>query len=161
MRKLEQDYDYREAAKRLLRVGFHARCNPVNRQAKELSAGEKGLLQCLFVQKEATAAGKLGKLMGIRSGGVANLLNSLEKKGLVQRTMSPDDRRSVLVTISDAGCRLVEEKQREVLSATERLLARMGKENTEEFLRLLELFARTGDELLQEETDREGGEALC
>ena len=153
---MEQEYDFREAAKRLLRVGFHAKKNPVNRQAKELSAGEKGLLQCLYVRKEPTTAGNLGKLMGIGSGGVANLLNSLEKKGLVQRSMSPDDRRSVLVTISDAGCVLVEEKQQEVLTATERLLERMGRENTEEFLRLLELFVRTGEELTQEESEWEG-----
>ena len=92
-----------KAAERLLKTTIGFRKNPVNKQARELSFGEMGLLNYLFWENKGVTAGSISRMMGIGSGGVANLLNSLEKKGYIHRVINLMDRRSVLVSISEEG----------------------------------------------------------
>ena len=98
--------------------------------------GEFGVMRCLYENRTSMAAGELSRTMDIGSGGVANLLNSLEKKGYISRTMNPADRRGIIVQLSDAGNQLIEEKQREALDMTAGLLTRLGREDTEELIRI-------------------------
>lgn len=135
-----EDY-YRQAAGQLLDAVAGIRKTPLNKNARELSFGELGLLNCLSRHADGITAGGLSRTIGIGAGGVTNLLNSLEKKGYVQRTMSPSDRRSVLVSISDTGRALVAAKQEEALSLTGEMLRRLGQEDTDELLRLVRRIA--------------------
>ena len=128
---------YRESAKEVLSLIMGGRKNPINKNAKDLSFGEMGLLNILAWNKEEFTAGKLSRYTGVGTGGIANLLNSLEKKGCVERTMNPEDRRSVIVSITDTGRALVKEKQEEVLSQTESMLRMLGREDTEELIRIM------------------------
>ena len=145
-----QDRDFfSDAADQVLRITLPSKRSPLNRQARELSNGEKGLLHVLAFQQEGISAGALSRMMGIGSGGVANLLNSLEKKGYVQRQMSPTDRRSVLVSISESGRALVQEKQKEVHAFAEETLSRLGRKDTEEFLRILRRITEISNELCE------------
>ena len=41
--------------------------------------GEVGMLRCLYLKNDTMSAGELSRIMDIGTGGVANLLNSLEK----------------------------------------------------------------------------------
>ncbi len=147
---MSNDRYFQDAALTLLGILTCNRKNPVNQKTRELSFGEMGLLHCLSQQEDAVTAGELRRMIGIGAGGVTNLLNSLEKKGYVQRMMSPADRRSVLVLISAAGKELVEEKQNLILSFYTELLSRMGHDDTEEFLRILKRMNGIGEELYRE-----------
>jgi DNA-binding MarR family transcriptional regulator len=53
--------------------------------------------------------GKLGARLMVHPAAVTNAIGKLEQRGLVQRSMSPDDRRVVLASITDPGRALVEE----------------------------------------------------
>jgi DNA-binding MarR family transcriptional regulator len=49
------------------------------------------------------SAGELAKMSELSSGAMTNRLDRLEKAGLVERLADPDDRRGVLVELTEAG----------------------------------------------------------
>jgi DNA-binding MarR family transcriptional regulator len=53
--------------------------------------------------------GKLGIRLMVHPAAVTNAIGKLEQRGLVRRSMSPEDRRVFLATITDAGLSLVDE----------------------------------------------------
>ncbi len=67
--------------------------------------------------------GKLAKHLGLSSGAMTNRLDNMEARGLVRRLDDPDDRRGVIVELTDAGQRLWEDSvgaqaQKEALVAS-------------------------------------------
>lgn len=67
--------------------------------------------------------GKLAKHLGLSSGAMTNRLDNMERRGLLRRLDDPDDRRGVLVELTDAGQQLWEESvgaqaQKEALVAS-------------------------------------------
>ena len=53
--------------------------------------------------------GKLGARLMVHPAAVTNAVGKLEQRGLVRRSMSPEDRRVVLATITGDGRDLVDE----------------------------------------------------
>jgi len=53
--------------------------------------------------------GKMGTRLMVHPAAVTNAIARLEQRGLVERQMSPDDRRVVLATITPAGLALADE----------------------------------------------------
>lgn len=53
--------------------------------------------------------GKLAKRMDLSSGAMTNRLDRLEQAGLIRRLPDPDDRRGVLVELTDEGRRLYQQ----------------------------------------------------
>jgi len=53
--------------------------------------------------------GKMGERLMVHPAAVTNAISRLEQRGLVQRQMSPDDRRVVLAVITPAGRALADE----------------------------------------------------
>jgi DNA-binding MarR family transcriptional regulator len=62
-----------------------------------------------FTRAGSLPMGKLGVRLMVHPAAVTNAISKLEQRGLVLRTMSPDDRRVVLATITSAGRSLAEE----------------------------------------------------
>lgn len=56
----------------------------------------------------ALTPGRLNESLMLSSGAMTNRLDRLEQKGLITRTHSPEDRRSVQVQLSDEGQALTE-----------------------------------------------------
>ena len=53
--------------------------------------------------------GKLAKRLDLSSGAMTNRLDNMESRGLIRRLDDPDDRRGVLVELTDEGKRLWDE----------------------------------------------------
>lgn len=64
-----------------------------------------GQYKCLFLLEEAGTLPqkKLGQILEIRSTSLSELLAKLEKKGYIQRTPSPQDKRAYFITVTPAG----------------------------------------------------------
>ena len=71
---------------------------PINKAQK----GE-ALALIFLAQKNVTSPTALAQEMGISSARVAVLLTSLENKGLVVRSIHPNDRRKITLTLSETG----------------------------------------------------------
>ncbi len=159
VRILDDEMYFREAAEKLLRLLAESQKKPVHQNARDFSVGEMGVLRCLCLKEEPMSAGELSRAMAIGSGGVANLLNVLEKKGYVQRTMNPDDRRSVRVSLSASGRELVECKGEEAMRMTVGLLTRLGREDTEQLVRIYQKMLDIYENYLRSSDWQEGKKA--
>jgi DNA-binding MarR family transcriptional regulator len=74
--------------------------------------------------------------------GMTQLVTRLERDGLVRRTASTDDRRGVLVGITDAGRELVERRRAERAAALQELLGRLDRPDQEVIANALPALAR-------------------
>jgi DNA-binding MarR family transcriptional regulator len=72
-------------------------------------AAYEALRLLAFTRTGSLPMGKLGARLMVHPAAVTNAIGKLEQRGLVRRSMSPDDRRVVLATITDDGRMLVEE----------------------------------------------------
>ena len=72
-------------------------------------AAYEALRLLAFTRAGSLPMGKLGARLMVHPAAVTNAIGKLEQRGLVQRSMSPDDRRVVLASITDPGRALVEE----------------------------------------------------
>ena len=61
----------------------------------------------------------------LTSGGMTGRLDRLENRGLVRRSPDPDDRRGLLVTLTDDGLELVDRAVEVGLTAQQQVLARL------------------------------------
>ena len=66
-------------------------------------------LRVLHLSDRRVSAGELSELLLRSTGGVTQILDRLERRGLVERSSDPSDRRKVLVAPTDAGARLAKE----------------------------------------------------
>ncbi len=74
-----------------------------------LSQGEyKVLLQLAVAPSGRRSAGDLSRALLLSTGGMTNRLDRLEGAKLIRRLPDPDDRRGVLVELSEAGTRLID-----------------------------------------------------
>ena len=62
-----------------------------------------------FTRSGSLPMGKMGVRLMVHPAAVTNAIGKLEQRGLVQRSMSADDRRVVLATITPAGRALADE----------------------------------------------------
>ena len=152
---MESEKYYREQAEWLLKLVFQPRKRPVDKKTADLLRGEKAVMLYLYDHEEGVTAGKLSKALEIGSGGIANLLNALEKKELIIRTMCREDRRKIIVTLDPKGREDITAQRREVLDSTEEMLRRLGKKDTSELIRILGRMTEIGNEIcLEREGDK-------
>ena len=149
---MEEERFYESAAEQLLQTMLRTRALPMRRRAMSLPQGEKGVLLYLFDREgRVTTPGEISRDLGVGSGGVANALNALERRGYVTRAASPADRRRVVVTISETGRELIRQRRREALESTAALLKALGREDAEDLLRLSRRIAEIGNALREPE----------
>lgn len=72
-------------------------------------AAYEALRLLAFSRAGALPMGKLGARLMVHPAAVTNAIGKLEQRGLVRRSMSPEDRRVVLASITEEGRALVEE----------------------------------------------------
>ena len=86
-------------------------------------------------EKRSTSVKELGRILYLDSGTLTPLLKKMENKGLLTRRRSPDDERSLIVSLTEAG----EALQDRALEAPSRasLCLRLEPEETKELNRLL------------------------
>jgi DNA-binding MarR family transcriptional regulator len=72
-------------------------------------AAYEALRLLAFTRSGSLPMGKMGKRLMVHPAAVTNAITRLEQRGLVERRLSPGDRRVVLATITAAGRTLAEE----------------------------------------------------
>ncbi|MDI2129660.1 MarR family winged helix-turn-helix transcriptional regulator [Yinghuangia seranimata] len=108
----------------------------------DLTAPEYMVLAVLAVRTEVPGLTlrQLQPLVMYSSGGMTHCVDRLEKKSLIERRPHPDDRRAVLVCLTDDGRARAEEAMRTRLGALEELLTPLSgddRRTVDHALRLL------------------------
>ena len=119
----------------------------LNRTVLDSIRGEYGVLRYLMYVEDGITAGELTSQLHVVPGRMTDILKSLESKGFILRKQGVEDRRKVIVSITDDG-RQEAIKMREYISREYRgMFDILGREDTEELIRLLKIvLAYPGDE---------------
>lgn len=128
--------DYRKMAIDLFQCMKIMRQGPAKR-INEMSQGEMAMLGFLSFEKEETTPTELSEQFNLSTARVANTLNSLEKKGYVQRIHDLNDRRKVIVRATELGLKISIDRYEEALVSAEQLLQSLGEKDASEYIRIM------------------------
>jgi DNA-binding MarR family transcriptional regulator len=106
-----QDMEPYEVTARLSRIALHvARVQEESFGRYGLNRGEVGVLAALRFAgpKQQLSPTRLFKGLMLSSAGITSRLDRLEERGYVKRSRHPDDRRGVLVELTDSGRHVLE-----------------------------------------------------
>ena len=103
------------------------------------SHGEMFVVHQLMLHGTMTPS-LLADALHATSGRVSTLLSAMERKGLVERRPDSDDRRVVLVSLTDAGRERGRASMDEARAAVEWIFSQMGERRTREFVDLVDEF---------------------
>ena len=74
----------------------------IEEEGIKLSPGQTGIMLVLE-NRGQTTMGDLSQTLEIDNAAITRLVDKLEKQHLVERTINPDDRRQILITITEKG----------------------------------------------------------
>ena len=137
----DQDMADLQVTARLARLGRHVAMRDEEVFGRlELNRGEVGVLSALRVAgpPHRLSPTGLGKGLMLSSAGVTSRLDRLERRGLVARLPDPDDRRGVIVELTDRGRELVDSAVRANIASGRQLLSRLEPDE----IKTLELLLR-------------------
>jgi MarR family transcriptional regulator, lower aerobic nicotinate degradation pathway regulator len=89
----------------------------------------------------------LARTIGFDTSTIAGVIDRLESRGLLRRSMSKSDARVRLVTLTDQGRELLETVMPSVNRAQERMLAPLSRAERKEFMRMLCKLVATNNDL--------------
>jgi len=95
----------------------------------------------------------LARAIGLDTSTIAGVVDRLEARGLMQRTVSPDDKRVRLLTLTTEGEALLDAINPAMLRAQERILEPLPKRERTEFMRMLRLLVTANNELSRAPSD--------
>jgi len=128
---------------RLARIGGHlARRQEAVFEQFGLNRGEVGALSALRVSgpPHQLSPTRLGKGLMLSSAGITSRIDRLERRGLVRRLPDPDDRRGVIIELTELGIQTVDDAVRAVSASDHDLVERLDTDEIrilEELLRKL------------------------
>ncbi len=96
----------------------------------------------------AASVAEIAAQMGVSVPAVSRTLRSLQAKALIERTIDEDDRRSVRVTITEAGREQLRENMTRVVAALNRILAVFTEDEMRTIARLYGKFAAATEKQL-------------
>ena len=107
-----------------------------------LGRGEVGALSALRIAgpPHRLSPTRLGKGLMLSSAGVTSRIDRLERRGLVRRLPDPDDRRGVIVELTDQGLEIVDAAVAALAISDRDLIERLGPEEVAQFEALLRKF---------------------
>jgi MarR family transcriptional regulator, organic hydroperoxide resistance regulator len=129
--------DYKALANELVNNMMKSPKMQFQKKVDDLSQGEKRILGYLTFWKDRVASGELSEKLFLSTPRVASALNSLSKKGFIERNRDENDKRIVIVSITEAGKSFVMEEHEEAISMLEKTLRRLGEKDAKEFVRIL------------------------
>lgn len=129
--------DYQALAEELMGSMYILRQAKPHKQLNRSMQGECFVLQYIAHHGDSVQPSEISNIMGISSARIAAVLNVLGRKGLITREFDPDDRRKVLVNLTENGKAKATAQTREVLDKTIVMLKLLGEEDAKEFVRLI------------------------
>ena len=130
--------DYYELAKEMLgKMQLLYRLKS-QKDINETMRGEAFVLNFIEEQDSAVLPGEIGSEMCVSSARIATALNSLEKKGLITRQIDPNDRRKILVCITQKGKELAKRHKNGIINVVKSILEQLGEHDAKEYVRILD-----------------------
>ncbi len=137
-------YDLRQSLGFLLRENSRM---AVQLAESSFAAGSLGFSQwlTLFLLSKGlvSSVGDLARALRMNTGGVTRLVDQLERRGLVERQRSLQDRRSVLLMLTCAGGQAAQQSLPRLLSMWNDVLDEFGHDDARQLIKLLSRLSST------------------
>ncbi len=106
-------------------------------------------------------AADLSDMLELSRPSITRILNDLEHRGFITRSIDKKDRRSIRIELTQAGAEALEKANRRILGIAERLVVSLGETDTDKLIELMDRLAEIYRELLEErrgESDEQNSE---
>lgn len=138
-----------EAERELMQMMLKNRHGAFSKIEKS-SKGASIVIKVLERLGEPTNPKYLADTSNLSTARIAAVLNNLEKRGLVIRTMDPDDRRRINVSLTEAGKKAAKSEKQEMRAKIIQVFELMGEEDTKKYLELTAKFVGYSQKLSAE-----------
>lgn len=128
--------DYRELANEIVLDMLQDSGNNNRVETEPFSSGEMKMLGSLLLFKDGMTAGELCQKMNVSTARIAQILNTLEKKGSVCRKANSADKRVVYAYLTEEGREFAKKRYDDFVVFVSRLFSSLGEEETKEYIRL-------------------------
>lgn len=133
--------DYKDLALEFMEVMHQTRKRSISKQLDDSMRGEHFVLNYVSEHEGNVIPSDISNEMGISSARIAAALNGLEKKGLVIRSIDPQDRRRILIDMTDSGREQVKTHSQRVLDTSISMMEHLGEEDAKNYIRILKRMA--------------------
>lgn len=128
--------DYRELAAELMQCRREMdRCRGKQQKNQEVR-GELHVIYFFMEIEDHASPGELSDFCGVSTARMASILNSLEKKGLLLRSMDEKDHRKLIVRLTEKGVAYGTERRNEFLRDMAQMLEALGEHDAKEYIRI-------------------------
>ena len=103
----------------------------------EVSKGEMAVLMYLMNEEDGVCASVISRFFKINTSRVAAILNSLSKKGMVQRQADSNDKRKIHIYLTEEGQAYTKQKVEILLSYMSEVLRYLGENDAREYIRIM------------------------
>ncbi|MDR2798649.1 MAG: transcriptional regulator [Treponema sp.] len=120
-----------------------------------LSITELSALGCISTYSEKNCSATehtthhaMHKTVAVSKAAVSHMLGSLEKRGYIQREIDKENRRKIIITLTNKGKVAVDKAGKDLDEFMSLIIARFGEKDTETFVGLLNQFEEVVDEVV-------------
>jgi DNA-binding MarR family transcriptional regulator len=125
----------------------------LNSGGEGLSAAELSALGCIEQgggkdcgAGDHTAHHAMHQTLAVSKAAISQMLGSLEKRGYILREIDRDNRRKIIITLTQKGKAAVDESEKALDVLMTHIITRFGEADTRHFIDLLRRFAELADE---------------
>lgn len=141
--------DYNDLANEYLKVMFLMRGRNTQKQIDESLNGENFVLSYVFERNGNVIPSDISNAMGSTSARIATILNNLEQKGFISRMIDTDDRRRIIVNLTDKGKEHVHEQNQKRIDFITNMLKYLGENDAKEYIRIMKkLVGKTPEDFM-------------
>lgn len=133
--------DYNKLAAEFLGNMGVVRKAKMQKNINEALQGEGPVLHYIARNGEAVQPGEISQKLNISTARVAATLNSLEKKEMITRQIDTNNRRQILVKITQKGKDSAESHHKTIMNITAEMLELLGEQDAQEYVRITKRLA--------------------
>lgn len=102
----------------------------------DFNRGEIGVLSYLAFNRNKVTAGELSEKLNVTTARIASILNSLENKEFIKRSVDSIDKRKTLVIITSKGKSLAITTKKEIITKISKVVKEVGYNEIKEYARI-------------------------
>ncbi|MBV7275839.1 transcriptional regulator [Clostridium sp. PL3] len=133
--------DYESLASEYMEVMYRMRGRNAQKHVSDSVNGENFVLSYISEHEGNVIPSDISNAMGTTSARIAAALNSLEGKGLILRRIDLEDRRRILIDLTDAGREQVHKQNQMRMSFITNMLKYLGEDDAKEYIRIMKKLA--------------------
>lgn len=134
-------------------LGVLMLCGDIMDEFTRFSKGELFILKYLFTKNAPVLPSELGEALNSSNSRISAALKVLEKKGQIHREIDVNNRRNILVTLTDTGRERISINIQRIRDHLTKVVTEMGVDEAREFVRLSTRFFEIAERTMPDKSE--------